>query len=177
MKRLSLLAMSLLICGTTAAPQTPGAAGGSQGDQSLSPQDVKWLSYAAHDNQGEIQICLLAEKKAQSLAVKAFARLMVDDHVQIESQLASVASGKPELLPNGPGEDAQKTLSKLQPLQGTDFDREFIQAQIKDHGDDLKKYQDELDSTKDTNIRRYAALTRPILQQHLQLAKAVQAQL
>ena len=145
--------------------------------QTLSPEDAKWLTYAAHDNQGEIQICLLAEKRAQNLAVKAFARLMVNDHVQIESQLAAVKPQEATLLPNDVGEDAGKTLSKLETLEGAAFDRAFIQAQIKDHSDDLKKFAAEETSTKDPNIRRFALLTSPILQQHLALAKAVAQQL
>lgn len=68
-------------------------------------------------------------------------------------------------------------LDKLEPLQGAQFDREFIEAQIKDHSDDLKKYQAELESTQNTDVRRYAAVTMPILREHLQLAEAVRDQI
>src|SRR5689334_19256283 len=70
------------------------------GQTGLSQQDKQFLEYAAQDNQAEIQTCLLAEKLAQAPAVKAFARLMVDDHVQIESQLAATGSAESVNLPN-----------------------------------------------------------------------------
>ena len=149
----------------------------AQTTQTTSPQDAKWLTYAAHDNQGEIQICLLAEKRAQNPAGKAFARLMVDDHVQIESELAAVKPNEATSLPNDVGEDAGKTLSRLEGLHGAAFDRAFIEAQIKDHSNDLQKFAAEEASTKDPDIRRFALLTSPVLQQHLALAKAVAQQL
>lgn len=83
MNTLALVVAFLLLPAQSHTSPTFGA--GRQANQPLSPQDMQWLHYAATDNQGEIQECLLAEKHAQSLAVKAFARLMVDDHIAIES--------------------------------------------------------------------------------------------
>ncbi len=175
MKRAIILTAGALSCATLMAQQTRSAGGGQ--NQQLSRQDRQWLTYAAQDNQGEIQLCLLAEKRAENLAVKAFARLMVDDHVQIESELAAVKPNEANLLPNDVGDDAQKTLNKLQSLHGAAFDQEFMKAQIEDHTNDLKKFADEINSTKDPGVRQFAEVTRPVLEQHLKLAKAVQGQL
>jgi putative membrane protein len=140
----------------------------------LARQDQDFLDYAAQDNQGEIQLCLLAEKKAENPAVKAFARLMVDDHVQIESQLGAIVQAKSAEVPNGIGEDAQKTMSELQPLKGADFDRQFLTHQIQDHSQDLQRFGKEKEATQDAGLREFTSLTIPILQQHLDLARAVQ---
>jgi putative membrane protein len=141
----------------------------------LAQQDKAFLDYAAQDNQAEIQLCLLAEKKAQNPAVKAFARLMVDDHVQVESQLAALVNAESVDVPNGIGEDSEKTMSQLEPLKGADFDREFLKDQIQDHSRDLQRFGKEKDSTQDADVKRFAALTMPVLQQHLDLARAVQS--
>ena len=53
----------------------------------LGEADQNFLSAAAEDSQAEIQLCLVAEKRATNPALKAFARLMVDDHVEIERRL------------------------------------------------------------------------------------------
>jgi len=53
----------------------------------LGEADQNFLSSAAKDSQAEIQLCLVAEKRATNPALKAFARLMVDDHVEIERRL------------------------------------------------------------------------------------------
>lgn len=169
MKRLAGVIGLMTLTGSMMLAQSAG--------QALSPQDTKWLTYAAHDNQGEIRICLLAEKHSQNPAVKAFARLMVADHVEVESQLATVADATGAQLPDDAGQEAQQTLSKLQPLRGSEFDREFMSKQIEDHSNDIKKYRGELQSTQNQAVQRYAALVLPILEQHLALAQAVQKQL
>ena len=166
---------------------TPALAQGSSGAHSnagvsgsappVSSQDRGWLEYAATDNQGEIQESLLAEKKAQSLAVKAFVRLMVDDHVQIESRLANVLNQLSVSVPNGPGQKAEKLISELNSLHGAEFDRRFMQEQIKDHEEDVQKFSDEIRSTGSDDIKRFAAETLPVLKEHLALAEAVQASL
>jgi putative membrane protein len=143
----------------------------------LGQQDQDFLTYAAHDNQGEIRLCLLAEKRAQNPAVKAFARLMVDDHVQVESALAAVLEADGASVPDDIGPEAQKTLGSLAPLHGADFDRTFLKAQIEDHGQDIQRYSAVAQQSQDQAIRRFAALGVPVLQQHLALAEAVQATL
>ena len=156
------------------APQARAQAKAAGEDAGISRQDQQFLNYAAQDNQAEIQICLLAEKKAQNLAVKAFARLMVDDHVQVESQLAAVVNGGGVTVPSGVGEDGRKTLAQLGPLSGPGFDRQFIADQIKDHSHDVQRYSQEPRATQNQAVRQFASMTRPILEQHLQLARAVQ---
>lgn len=178
-------ATSRIIAVTTAVLIASGAAALAQsappsGDarrQPLSGQDKQFLSYAAEDNQAEIQLCILAEKKAHDLALKAFARLMVNDHVGVESRLAALANGEQIDLPNGNGEEGDKTLSKMQLTKAADFDNEFLKAQIEDHANDIKKFSDIEKTTQNEGVKRFAAETLPILQQHARLAKAVKASL
>ena len=148
---------------------------GDTGQGTLSGEDKKFLDYAAEDNQAEIQLCLLAEKNAKAPALKAFARLMVSDHVGIESRLAALINREEVEVPIGVGKEGQETFSKLAKLKGEEFDREFIAAQIEDHGHDLERFGQEKSSTKDEGVRQFASETMPILQQHHKLAQAVQA--
>ena len=145
--------------------------------QQLTQQDKEFLTYAAEDNQAEIALCLLAEKKAKSPAIKAFARLMVDDHVGIESHLAAVADAEHAGLPEGIGAEGQTTHDKLDPLTDRQFEGAFMKAQIKDHEDDLKRFAHQASTTKNVALRQYASETGPLLEQHLALAKAVQTSL
>jgi putative membrane protein len=142
----------------------------------LDQTDQKFLNYAAEDNQAEIQLCLIAEKRAANPALRAFARLMVNDHAEIESRLAALGGELQVKMPDGIGEDGQQTLAKLNPLQGDEFERGFMQAQIKDHSEDIQKYSNEQNATRNQRIRQFATETIPILQQHLALARAVDAQ-
>jgi putative membrane protein len=143
----------------------------------LAAADQKFLNYAAEDNQAEIQLCLVAEKRALDPALKAFARLMVDDHAGIESRLAALGNEMQAGLPDGVGKEGQETASRLQPLQGREFETEFMKAQIKDHSNDIEKFTQQQKSTQNERIRQFASETIPILQQHLALAQAVEKQL
>ena len=173
MIRFSVFAIALIAAAPAMAQSSPSSA--KPEPQAMSQQDKEFLSYAAEDNQAEIQLCLLAEKQAQSPAIKAFARLMVDDHVEIESRLAAVANSEKTQLPEGVGEEGKKTHDKLDPLNGAQFEAEFMKAQVKDHGEDIKKFDREASSTKNEAVHQFAAETGPLLEQHLALAKAVEA--
>ena len=139
----------------------------------ISQEEQKFLDYAAQDNQGEIQIAILAEKNAGNLAVKAFARLMIDDHAEVESRLAALVNQLDVKVPIGIGHEDEQIMQRLEPLTGSAFDREFIQAQIKDHSDDIKKFDKEEATAENSQLKEFVAQTIPILKQHLALAKAV----
>jgi putative membrane protein len=168
---------AIFIASAAAASAQSGTPSDDARRQPLSDEDKQFLSYAAEDNQAEIQLCLLAEKKAHDLALKAFARLMVNDHVGVESRLAALANGEQIELPNGNGEEGDKTLSKMQSTKTADFDNEFLKAQIEDHANDVKKFSDIEKTTQNKGVKRFAAETLPILQQHARLAKAVKSSL
>lgn len=167
---LTFVATTPLLAQPAAVPAVP-----QPQPQPLSQQDKEFFSYAAEDNQAEIALCLLAEKKAHSPAVKAFARLMVDDHVAVESRLAVVANAEKAELPEGVGEEGKKTHDKLDPLTGSEFETAFLKAQISDHENDLKRFDHETSTTNNVALRQFASETGPILEQHLDLAKAIQS--
>ncbi len=141
--------------------------------QHLSSQDRDFLRFAVQDNHAEIESCLLAENRAGDYAVKAFTRLMVDDHVQIASRLAALMNAGNFEAPVGIGREGQETMSKLESLHGKDFDRQFMQHQIEDHQHDLQRFDEIQAQTQNARLRQFASETYPILQQHLALAKSV----
>jgi putative membrane protein len=173
------LATTLALMGLFALgpAQAQRQAGQDSGGDSPGGKDQQFLNYAAEDNQAEIQVCLLAEKRAVNPALKAFARLMVNDHVQIESRLAALGNELHASLSDGIGKEGQETRSKMAQLTGDAFESAFMQTQIKDHSEDIEKFSNEMHSSENTRIKQFATETVPILQQHLALARAVQAQL
>jgi putative membrane protein len=174
-------ALSILCVPAFAADNSPAAAtepppsAESPRQSRVDHDDKQFLDYAALDNQAEIQLCLIAEKQAQSLPVKAFARLMVDDHIQIESRLAALIDDLGVTVPNGVGEDGEGTMARLRDLRGPEFDDAFVKAQIADHAKDVDKFTNVIGAAKGDDVRAFAAETVAILEQHLQLAKAVEA--
>ena len=52
-----------------------------------------------------------------------------------------------------------------------------LKAQIEDHENDVKKFSNIEKTTQNEGVKRFAAETLPILQQHAHLAKAVKSSL
>ena len=214
-------ALLLLMAGATAAQpaaaqkDSSGAAQKDSSDaarrqQGLSDQDKKFLDYVAKVNQAEIQLCLYAAKKAQSPAIKAFARLMVNDHGAVGKQLTSLVNGKhPSAhtrhmsaharaqhahvraqhaqapthtpahapigaeVPKGMSHEAEEMMSKFKDKSGAEFDSAFMAEQIDYHSQHVEKFDDEIKSTGNDGVRRFASETEDAFKGHLQMAKAV----
>ncbi|PPQ40615.1 DUF4142 domain-containing protein [Rhodoblastus acidophilus] len=62
--------------------------------QKLSEKDRAFLRYVAKVNRDEIELCRYAADKAQAPAIKAFARLMVQDHSGVGAQLTGLVGAK-----------------------------------------------------------------------------------
>src|ERR1700740_308196 len=115
-----LLAMVPLLIATPTLAQ--------QGSSAISQSGKEFLDFAAQVNQSEIQGGLAAEKRADAPAVRAFARLMVLDHMELESQLAAIATENGVQLPSGPSEQAKQEMAS-----GPKFDTTYMQDMVQGH--------------------------------------------
>lgn len=62
-------------------------------------------------------------------------------------------------------------------MSGVNFDRKYMQFQIKDHEQVLQQFRNAETQTKNAGVRRFTMETYPILEEHLALAKAVDSSL
>jgi putative membrane protein len=143
-----------------------------QGSSALSQSDREFLDFAAKVNQSEIQGGLAAEKKADAPAVRAFARLMVLDHMELESQLAAIAMENGVQLPSGPSEQAKQEMAS-----GPKFDTTYMQDMVQGHEHAVERFKSEKDQAQARPVQAVVTATLPILQQHLALAQAVQSEI
>lgn len=152
---------------------TPAAA--QQSSSAISQSDKQFLDFAAQVNQSEIQGGLAAEKKADAAAVRAYARLMVLDHMGLESQLAAIATENGIQLPSGASEQAEREMASLQNISGSEFDTKYMEHMIQGHEQVIQKFKSEEGQTQARPVEAVVAGALPILQQHLALAQAVQS--
>jgi putative membrane protein len=144
-----------------------------QGSSAISQSGKEFLDFAAEVNQSEIQGGIAAEKKAEAPAVRAFARLMVLDHMGLESQLAAVATDNGVQLPNGSSEQAKQQMASLQEMSGARFDAAYMQHMVQGHEQAVQRFQSEKGRAESQPVEAVVAATLPIIEQHLALAKAV----
>ena len=115
--------------------------------------DKKFLANAAQSDKNEIALSEVAEQKATNPAVKAFAEKMVKEHKEMSESMKPFAEQWGINPPVDVDSDHQKELDKLNGLSGKDFDREYIDQMVSDHGKALDAFTDEAKSTKDAKFK------------------------
>lgn len=163
------------------SPALLPAQGNGQSDSGsnkmMKSSDVKFATEAAQGGMAEVQLGQLASQKGTNADVKSFGQLMVDDHTKANDQLKSIASQENMTIPTSLDAKDSALMMKLQNESGAKFDKDYIDAMVKDHEKDIKEFQKEANSGKDPQLKNFASTTLPTLQTHLQKAKAAQSSL
>jgi len=135
--------------------------------------DAAILGILGEANKGEIEMGKLAQQKAQDAQVKDFAQKMVDDHTKLLEDLQKVAQEQNVQLPTTPDAKHQKLMKKMQSLSGEKFDRQYMQAMVKDHKQAIKLLNRTEKSAKADAVKSAAQQAEPQIRDHLQMAQSV----
>jgi putative membrane protein len=164
MKR-SLLCLALAVAAGVAMPMvfapSPSFAAASDA--------TTYVQKAAVSDLFEIESSKLAATQASNPEVKSFAAMMITDHTQSSQKIAAAASGI--TLPTKLDKPHEEQLAELQKMSGTEFDRSYIEVQVKAHTDALKLHQDYADTGSDAKLKAVAAEIAPVVSHHLEQAK------
>ena len=117
-------------------------------------QDKQFLQKASQGDANEIKLSQLAERKASSPDVRAFAKTMVTQHTQLEKNMKSYADQWGLTPATNLDADHQKEYEKLSKLSGKAFDKEYIDAMDKDHHDAEGLFSNEIQSTSDQDFKK-----------------------
>lgn len=144
--------------------------------QNVAEDDAGFLKQAAHNGHAEVESSRLAQQKASSAQVKAFAQRMVEDHTKSNAELAQLAASKGVQLPKEPDASQQAKIEALGALSGAEFDRQYVeQMGVTAHQLTIALFQRGASNARDPEIKAFAAKTLPTLQQHLEMARALKA--
>jgi len=143
----------------------------------LDRADSQFVNKAAEGGLAEVQLGQLAQDKGSNQAVKDFGSQMVKDHTDANNQLKSVVSNKGTTVPDKMNAKDQALYDRLSKLSGSQFDRAYITAMVKDHREDIAEFQRESKTGKDPDVKSFATNTLPTLEHHLQMAEQAQKQL
>ena len=138
------------------------------------------LGFARAASNGEIREGELAERKATTPAVKAFARQMVADHRTLLSDGKALAT-KLKVTPDTADDDVRDVTKHgsddikdlTDKKAGLDWDEAYIDNQIKDHKDVLDKLQDASKNTTDPDLRAALEKATGKVQEHLTKAQDI----
>lgn len=147
MKRIHLMICGTLLAGTAMLVPVRAKAQGPSAD------DKKFLAFAAQADQDEIAMSELAEQKATNPDVKALAHKMVTEHKQMTASMKPFAQKWGITPPTGPDADHQKEIDSLKGKSGADFDKQYIDDMVDDHGTALDKFTTEVNDTQDAAFK------------------------
>ena len=137
-------------------------------------KDAEWAVEVADGGMFEVQTATLALTKATSPEVKKFAQMMVDDHTKANNELKSIASKKGIALPDVISEKCQKKYYDLDQKNKNDFDKDYIDLMVKDHDEDVDKFEKEANKGEDAELKSWASNTLATLRHHDEEAKRLQ---
>lgn len=133
--------------------------------------DKTFVKEAAVGGLTEVQLGKLAQEKGSSDAVKQYGQRLVDDHSKANDELKRVASEANMTVPDSTDSKHQAQIDKLSKLSGAQFDQAFIKDQVRDHEEDVRRFQAEAQSGSNAQVKSFASSTLPALQEHLTMAK------
>jgi putative membrane protein len=143
---------------------------GAPSDTMQQMKDKMFVRKAAEGGLAEVQLGKLAMERGASEDVKSFGRTMVEDHTQLNKEVAELADTIGTRLPKKMGKADQAEFEKLKGLSGEEFDKEYIAYMVKDHHEDLREFRVAASSTGDSAVKNVADHGARIIREHMILA-------
>ncbi|HVH85470.1 MAG TPA: DUF4142 domain-containing protein [Terriglobales bacterium] len=132
-------------------------------------------------NQMEIKAGQLAESKGTTPAIRTYGQLLVRDHSYADKRITDLAKQQGIQLmqtpmPNSPDEKQKMDMQKqmmagLEQAQGADFDRQFIEFNVKAHEMAVNMVSMGSQQLKPSPVKTLASKMVPILKQHGDIAQ------
>ena len=136
------------------------------------PTPTEFATTLAQSDGYEVAAAQTALAQSHNAQVRSFAQTMITDHERMDVELRAVAQASrlepPQLLV---GAHQARLLSGLQSLRGDAFDREYARQQVLSHTSALTVVRSYAEKGSDANLRRMAASSAPVIEQHLQAAR------
>jgi putative membrane protein len=136
---------------------------------------AEFIDDASAQGIADIEASRLAHQKSESKEVKDYTIVVINDRTTANQHLAKIA--KQLDLPVAPREEVVEKAKALMPqmLEGATFDEAYAASQVKTTEQAIEQLEQTAQTTDVPQIKAYAEETLPKLENHLQMAKALQA--
>lgn len=134
------------------------------------------LNKASQINQSEEDMAdMLNNKAGNNLAMSTLATTLKDDHEANQSAVKSLANEANITLKSYEPNQALK--NKLDNLNGTAFNKAFLDHELADHREALRTFEDARNQTDNRDMKLYIDETIPVLKSHLEMIENVRRDL
>ena len=141
----------------------------------LNKRDQDFVTKAAQGGLAEVAAAQIAVNKSSRDDVKQFAQRMIDDHTKGNDQLTQLV-GQSAQVPTEPDSSQQRQIDTLNKTSGAQFDHVYLRQQIKDHKAVIDAFQHESQRGQNPELKQFASMQLPTLQDHLQQAQSLAGQ-
>ena len=145
--------------------------------------DAQIAQVASDANNGEIEAGKYAAAHAKSASVKRFAAHMVTMHSEIGKKMGAALHAQNITPADSPRStqlktDSKQTLDTLKSQRGADFDKSYMDSQVKAHQNALDTFDNTLiPNAKNAALKAELTAVRPQIAKHLKDAQDIQASL
>lgn len=163
-------------------PEIGGAGTGSMEATDDPRSDSDILTMISHSNSAEVSSSNLAVQNASSARVKAYARQMISDHtaMQKEGQQLGKSLGVESTSTEASHdkmEDTSDDLDDLKDKKGADFDKAYMDMQVKAHEQTLGELRSYEQRAQNPELKQMITNAIPKVEAHLQKAQQLRQQL
>jgi len=172
MVQLSLaLTVALLTQFVARAEDKPRA---STADKPKVVSDADFLIRSISDGVAEVKLAEMADKRADSMAVKDFARQMQTDHTQANQKLMGFAKDLKIGVVAGTEREQREAVNRLSKLNGAEFDRAYMQLMVDEHNKAILLFENySKGSAGNADLREMASKTLTKLREHRKEAQNI----
>ena len=142
------VAIGLIISGCSKTEGTQPSerpAGVGAGGAGANLSDDEFVRDIALKNLAEVELSRMALGRTANPDIRSFSQRMIDDHGAAGRNLKSVLPQQPAEWPEQLDDRHRKIADELAKQQGTDFDRDYLEAMIEDHQNLAAKLESRLD--------------------------------
>jgi putative membrane protein len=168
MKHILSAVCCIALCSMPALAQEKAARGTGMSDQ-------QFVDFAAQTDMVEANVGQLAQSVASSQPVKDYGQMLVTDHTNDFHQLYGVAHQANLNVPEAIDAEHNKAMiDPFQKLKGDAFDQRYIHEMVAGHTKAIAIYKKEAADAQNPDLKSYAEQALPVLQKHLDGAKALE---
>jgi putative membrane protein len=169
--------MKILTCiialGTAGMLSTAFAAD-KENSSKTTAADTAFVKKAADGGMTEVELGKIAEKNGQKDDVKSFGSQMVKDHGKANDDLKSVATKMSLMVPDKVSAPHQAKIDKMSKTSGAAFDSAYITEMVAAHEKDIAAFEKARSEVSD-ELKKFIDDTVPVMKEHLEMAKKMQA--
>ena len=151
------------------AALTASLTGGVAQAQDTRSSDKTFVKSALEGSLAEVNYAKLALQKSQDKNVREFATKMIHDHEMLITEMKPLAKTMGVKVPSGAPLSDHAKYMELKMKSGTDFDRAYVEAMVKDHHDDLKAFLDEESKTSNPELKAAVQKGESVIRQHTEM--------